>query len=61
MDIVLEKAGTVAGVEIKAAATVVKKDFRGLKKLLATIRGMTINGTKSYAKDFTPQPLVCVR
>lgn len=32
-DIVLEKAGTVAGIEIKAAATVMKKDFRGLKKL----------------------------
>jgi hypothetical protein len=33
VDIVLEKAGTVAGIEIKAAATVMKKDFRGLKKL----------------------------
>lgn len=33
MDIVLEKAGTVAGVEAKSAATVMQKDFRGLKKL----------------------------
>jgi predicted AAA+ superfamily ATPase len=36
VDIVLEKAGTVAGVEIKAAATVMQKDFRGLKKLRET-------------------------
>jgi hypothetical protein len=31
VNIVLEKAGKVAGVEIKAAATVMEKDFRGLK------------------------------
>ncbi len=33
VDIVLEQAGKVAGVEVKAAATVTEKDFRGLKKL----------------------------
>jgi predicted AAA+ superfamily ATPase len=33
VDIVLEQAGKLAGVEIKAAATVTKKDFRGLRKL----------------------------
>lgn len=32
----MEKAGAIAGVEIKAAATVMKKDFRGLKKLQET-------------------------
>ena len=36
VDIVMEMAGTVAGVEIKAAATVTEKDFRGLKKLRET-------------------------
>ena len=36
VDIVLEKAGKVAGIEIKAAATVTGKDFRGLKKLQET-------------------------
>ena len=30
VDIVMEKAGKVAGMEIKAAATVMKKDFRGI-------------------------------
>lgn len=33
VDIVLEKAGTVADVEIKATATAMQKDFRGSKKL----------------------------
>jgi predicted AAA+ superfamily ATPase len=36
VDIVLEKAAKVAGVEIKAAATVMEKEFRGLKKLRET-------------------------
>jgi predicted AAA+ superfamily ATPase len=36
VDIVMEKAGSIAGVEIKAAATIMKKDFRGLKKLQET-------------------------
>jgi hypothetical protein len=33
VDIVLERSGRLAGVEVKAAATVTGKDFRGLKKL----------------------------
>lgn len=36
VDIVMEKAGEVSGVEVKAAATVTSKDFRGLKKLRET-------------------------
>jgi uncharacterized protein len=36
VDIVLEQAGKVTGVEIKAAATVTEKDFRALKKLRET-------------------------
>ena len=37
VDIVLEQAGRVAGVEVKAAATVMKRDFRGLRKLREAI------------------------
>ncbi len=33
VDLVLERANQVAGVEIKAAATVTRSDFRGLRKL----------------------------
>jgi hypothetical protein len=33
VDIVLERGGKVAGVEVKAAATVLPPDFRGLRKL----------------------------
>ena len=33
MDMVLERAGRIAGVEVKAAATVTGKDFRGLRKI----------------------------
>jgi predicted AAA+ superfamily ATPase len=33
VDIVLEQAGKITGIEVKAAATVIGKDFRGLKKL----------------------------
>ena len=36
VDIVLEQAGKVTGIEVKAAATVKEKDFRGLKKLRET-------------------------
>lgn len=36
VDIVMEQAGRLTGVEIKASATVTKKDFRGLRKLLET-------------------------
>ncbi len=48
VDIVIEKAGLVAGVEIKAAATVVKKDFRGLKKLLETAGERFASGVVLY-------------
>ena len=33
VDMVLEQAGRIAGVEVKAAATLTGKDFRGLRKL----------------------------
>lgn len=44
MDIVLEQAGKVAGVEIKAASTVTKEDFRGLAKLKETIGDRFVAG-----------------
>jgi len=48
VDIVMEKAGKVAGIEIKAAATVVKKDFRGLKKLRETTAERFAGGVVVY-------------
>lgn len=36
VDIVMEQAGRLTGIEIKASATVTKKDFRGLRRLLET-------------------------
>lgn len=36
VDMVLEQAGKVAGIEVKTAATVREKDFNGLRKLRAT-------------------------
>ena len=37
VDIVLEQAGRITGIEVKAAATLMGKDFRGLKKLQGTV------------------------
>jgi predicted AAA+ superfamily ATPase len=48
VDIVMEKAGKVAGIEIKAAATVMKKDFRGLKKLQETTAERFAGGVVVY-------------
>ena len=49
VDIVIEK-GTraVAGIEIKAAASVNAKDFRGLKKLAATLGDRFVAGVVLY-------------
>jgi hypothetical protein len=43
VDVVLERGGQVAGVEVKAAATVTAADFRGLRKL-ATAAGRRFAG-----------------
>jgi predicted AAA+ superfamily ATPase len=48
VDIVLEKSGAVAGLEIKAAATVMHKDFRGLKKLRETVGDRFAAGVVMY-------------
>lgn len=48
VDIVLEQTGKVAGVEIKAAATVTAKDFRGLKKLKEAARDRFVAGVVVY-------------
>ena len=48
VDIVLEHAGKVAGVEIKAASTVTKKDFRGLAKLKETMGDRFVAGVVMY-------------
>lgn len=48
VDIVLEQAGKVAGVEIKAASTVTKKDFRGLAKLKESMGDRFVAGIVMY-------------
>ncbi|MFH1743060.1 MAG: ATP-binding protein [bacterium] len=48
VDIVLERSEKVAGVEIKAAATVTAKDFRGLRKLRETARERFAAGVVMY-------------
>ena len=51
VDIVLEQAGKLTGIEIKAAATVTKKDFRGLKKLQETTGERFAAGAVMYDGD----------
>lgn len=49
VDIVLERhAGQVAGIEVKAAATVTSADFNGLRKLQAAVGGRFAAGVVLY-------------
>lgn len=48
VDIVLEQAGKITGIEVKAAATVREKDFRGLKKLRETTGERFASGVVMY-------------
>ncbi|MDA8140294.1 MAG: ATP-binding protein [Desulfobacteraceae bacterium] len=48
VDIVLEQAGKVAGIEIKAASTVTKSDFRGLAKLQEIMGDRFVAGVVMY-------------
>ena len=65
MDIVLERgAGAIAGVEVKAAASVSESDFRGLRKLkeIAGARfthGVAVRGRSlhSFQRTFSRRPL----
>jgi uncharacterized protein len=52
VDIVLERgAGQVAGVEVKAAATVTAADFRGLRRLKAALGERFAGGVVLYAGE----------
>jgi predicted AAA+ superfamily ATPase len=51
VDIVLECAGTVAGVEVKAAATVTGDDFKGLRKLQEAAQRNFAAGVVLYDGD----------
>lgn len=54
VDIVLERgARQVAGVEVKASATVTAKDFRGLRKLAAAARQRFAAGVVLYDGETT--------
>jgi uncharacterized protein len=53
VDIVLERGGKVAGVEVKAAATVLPPDFRGLRKLRAAAGDRFASGIVLYDGETT--------
>lgn len=54
VDIVMERgAGQVAGVEVKASATVTSADFRGLRKLQAAARTRFAGGVVLYDGEAT--------
>lgn len=48
VDVVLERGGRVAGVEIKAAATVVAADFKGLRKFKDAVGKRFVAGVVLY-------------
>ncbi len=48
VDVVLESGGRVAGVEVKAASTVTKDDFKGLRKLQDAVRKKFTAGVVIY-------------
>lgn len=48
VDIVLESAGSVAGIEIKASSTVNNNDFRGLQKLQNAVHTRFASGVVLY-------------
>ena len=56
VDIVLEREdGTIAGIEVKAAATVTSRDFAGLRTLAEACRGRFAFGVVLYdSADFVP-------
>jgi len=51
VDIVLESGGKLAGVEVKAAATVTAADFKGLHKLKSATRTCFVGGVVLYDGD----------
>lgn len=51
VDLVLESAGRVAGVEVKAAATVTRDDFKGLQKLRDGVGKRFVGGVLLYDGD----------
>ena len=54
VDIVMEGSGQrVAGIEVKAAATVTSNDFRGLRKLQESARGRFAGGVVLYDGEMT--------
>jgi predicted AAA+ superfamily ATPase len=53
VDLVLERGGQVAGVEVKAAATVFPADFRGLRKLREAVGDRFAAGGVLYDGEIT--------
>jgi uncharacterized protein len=48
VDVVIERGGRVAGIEVKAAATATAADFRGLRKLQAVAGKRFATGVVLY-------------
>ena len=48
MDVIIEQGLKVAGVEVKAAATVTQSDFKGLNKLKASLGEQFAAGVVFY-------------
>ena len=53
VDVVIERGSAVAGVEVKAAATVTPSDFRGLRKLKRAAAGRFAAGVVLYDGEVT--------
>lgn len=51
VDVVLESGGCVAGVEVKAAATVTSDDFKGLRRLRDAVKSKFASGVVLYDGD----------
>ena len=53
VDVVLERGRAIAGIEVKASATVTNRDFRGLRKLAAAAGARFTSGVVLYDGETT--------
>ncbi|NNK94698.1 MAG: ATP-binding protein [Desulfobacterales bacterium] len=68
IDVVLESGGRIAGVEVKATATVTSKDFKGLRKLQDVVQKKFVAGVVLYdggsivpfGKELYAVPISCL-
>ena len=53
VDVVIERGRAIAGIEVKASATVTNRDFSGLRKLAAAAGGRFTSGVVLYDGETT--------